>query len=120
MEKIIPQDYYTQGMIGISVDERVLSDLISQRLPKIFNHLQKYEFNLHGFITSWFMCLYVNILPLEVPFLFLLFFYLYLFIRIIITKIIILNKFISVVLLFLFLLLLLFFIIILCLLYYYS
>ena len=74
MEEILPTDYYTQGMIGVRTDERVLKELLAQKLPKISQHLEKNEIVLSGFVTAWFMSLYINILPLEVFFSSLLFF----------------------------------------------
>lgn len=70
MEEILPTDYYTQGMIGVRTDERVLKELLAQKLPKISQHLEKNEIVLSGFVTAWFMSLYINILPLEVFFFF--------------------------------------------------
>lgn len=66
MEDILPSDYYTQGMLGVRTDERVLKELLSQKLSKVYQHLEKYEIELSGFVTAWFMSLFVNILPLEV------------------------------------------------------
>ena len=68
IEDVLPPDYYTCGMLGVRADEKVLLELLQHRLPKVFNHLQKLDINLSGFITAWFMSMYLNILPLEVCF----------------------------------------------------
>eukprot|EP00011_Vannellida_sp_DIVA3-517-6-12_P013403 CAMPEP_0114604878 /NCGR_PEP_ID=MMETSP0168-20121206/770_1 /TAXON_ID=95228 ORGANISM="Vannella sp., Strain DIVA3 517/6/12" /NCGR_SAMPLE_ID=MMETSP0168 /ASSEMBLY_ACC=CAM_ASM_000044 /LENGTH=582 /DNA_ID=CAMNT_0001815719 /DNA_START=97 /DNA_END=1841 /DNA_ORIENTATION=+ len=65
MEEVLPAGYYTQGMLGVRSDNSVLQQLLSQKLPKVAQHLGKHEVVLDGLTTGWFMCLFVNILPLQ-------------------------------------------------------
>jgi TBC1 domain family member 2B len=66
VEDLLPPGYYTQSMLGVRVDERVLSDLLSQKLPKIASHIEKIGIPLSSVVTPWLMCLFINVLPFEV------------------------------------------------------
>ena len=35
-------------------------------MPKLFAHLQSKDFNINFLVTKWFICLFTNVLPLEV------------------------------------------------------
>ena len=68
IEQILPQDYYTQEMIGIRADEYIFLELLLIKLPKIHYHLTKHDIILKGFITPWFLCLFIQVLPMQVYF----------------------------------------------------
>ena len=38
---------------------------MQQRLPKLCQHLAKFEFDIDLLLTKWFICLFVNHLPLD-------------------------------------------------------
>ena len=35
IERLLPADYYTDGLVGVRVDSSVLVDLMQQRLPSL-------------------------------------------------------------------------------------
>ena len=65
MEVILPFDQYP-NLLGISVDIKVFERIMQEKLPKLCAHLGKFEFNIHFLVTKWFICLFVNHLPLDV------------------------------------------------------
>ena len=52
-------------MQGMHVDQRVFESLVEARMPKLHAHLQKFEVPLAPITYQWFLCLFVNTLPLE-------------------------------------------------------
>ena len=57
--------HYTKQMTGMHVDQHVFESLVQQRLPKIHAHLTELELPLASVTYQWFLCLFVNALPLE-------------------------------------------------------
>jgi hypothetical protein len=66
VEDVLPPDYYSQGMIGVRADHLVFLELLAQKLPKVYSHLKKFDIPMSGVISGWFMCLFINVLPLQV------------------------------------------------------
>ena len=64
VEVILPLDYYS-NLVGVCIDIKVFQALLEQRLPKLCKHLELFNFNIDMLITKWFICLFVNHLPLE-------------------------------------------------------
>ena len=52
-------------MTGMHVDQHVFESLVQQRLPKLHAHLGELELPLASATYQWFLCLFVNALPLE-------------------------------------------------------
>lgn len=81
---ILPPNVYDVTMEGANIDQNVLMILISERLPHVWNRMSGgktfWECEEDGvgmptcsLVTShWFLTLFINILPIEVIFLFLL------------------------------------------------
>eukprot|EP01117_Protostelium_nocturnum_P009233 TRINITY_DN3304_c0_g1_i1.p1 TRINITY_DN3304_c0_g1~~TRINITY_DN3304_c0_g1_i1.p1 ORF type:complete len:1323 (+),score=471.17 TRINITY_DN3304_c0_g1_i1:277-4245(+) len=59
-------DYYVPSMIGSMADQRVFEVLIQTYLPQIYDHLQKVLIPIQLISFPWFMCIYINCLPLEI------------------------------------------------------
>lgn len=56
VEHILPTGYYSIDMIGSQADQRVVRDLLSERYPKLFAHLDKHNLDV-GIVTfSWSVC----------------------------------------------------------------
>jgi hypothetical protein len=53
-------------MIGSLADQRVFEVLVSIYLPEIYHHLEEVGIPIQLISIPWFMCLYINCLPLEV------------------------------------------------------
>ena len=58
--EILPPDYYSQTMIGAQVDQRVLSDIMSDKYPKVMAHFQQFRIDLSLITFNWFLTLYVD------------------------------------------------------------
>ncbi|CAH0479286.1 unnamed protein product [Peronospora belbahrii] len=64
VEELTPQ-YHTQTMTGSRADQRVFSDLVTQKLPVLASHLQALGVDYEPFTLKWFLCLFLNTLPFE-------------------------------------------------------
>jgi hypothetical protein len=65
VELILPADYYTASMKGIHVDVMVLQRLLDKKLPAISAHLKKHHIELEIVSISWFLCIFLNSMPIE-------------------------------------------------------
>ena len=64
VEDLVP-GHYTSKMTGMHIDQRVFESLLAERLPRLDAHLKKYSVPLAPITYQWFLCLFVNTLPLE-------------------------------------------------------
>ncbi|KAJ8333646.1 hypothetical protein SKAU_G00409650 [Synaphobranchus kaupii] len=60
VEVFMPRDYYTKTLLGSQVDQRVLKDLMCEKLPRLHAHfeLHKVDFSLITF--NWFLVVFVD------------------------------------------------------------
>eukprot|EP01103_Thecamoeba_quadrilineata_P014759 TRINITY_DN4480_c0_g1_i1.p1 TRINITY_DN4480_c0_g1~~TRINITY_DN4480_c0_g1_i1.p1 ORF type:complete len:987 (+),score=211.18 TRINITY_DN4480_c0_g1_i1:70-3030(+) len=69
VEEILPHDYYCNTLDAVIIDWCVFVDLLDILVPEIKAHLTTIGFFAedmdHSFTTSWFLSLYVHILPKE-------------------------------------------------------
>ncbi|VDM40713.1 unnamed protein product [Toxocara canis] len=63
VEHLQPQDYYTPSLLCAVADQKVLRDLVGEKLPKFSNQLKKLEVDLSAFTLSWFLTCFVDIFP---------------------------------------------------------
>jgi hypothetical protein len=66
IEDILPNNYYTPSLIGGRVDQQVFQSCIAWKLPKLFSVFKSTNTLLEPIICPWFLCLYINVLPLSV------------------------------------------------------
>jgi len=59
----MPRGYYGD-LSGVMIDVEVLNCLLEQHLKAVKDKLQHVHLPLTSFATQWFMCAYVNVLPL--------------------------------------------------------
>lgn len=64
VEHILPHDYYSQNMLGGRVDQAVFQACLSHKLPRVSAHLQSLDCSLDPIVLPWFLCLFINVLPL--------------------------------------------------------
>jgi hypothetical protein len=64
IEVFLPIDYYS-NLLGVLIDLKVFQDLMRKIMPKLCQHLDKFNFDLDLLLTKWLICLFVNHLPLE-------------------------------------------------------
>lgn len=57
--------YHTRSMAGSRADQRVFSDLVQQKLPTLFQHMERLGVDFEPFTLKWFLCLFLNTLPFE-------------------------------------------------------
>uniref|UniRef100_A0A915PZD4 TBC1 domain family member 2B n=1 Tax=Setaria digitata TaxID=48799 RepID=A0A915PZD4_9BILA len=62
VEHLQPCAYYTSTLLCAVADQKVLRDLVSEKLPKLSSHLRKYEVDLSAFSLSWFLTCFVDVL----------------------------------------------------------
>ena len=65
LETIFPNDYYNNHLVGITVDLRVISDLIAHHLSALNSHFQQYNIDITPFTAGWVMNLFVGVFPIE-------------------------------------------------------
>lgn len=64
VEELTPS-YHTRSMAGSRADQRVFADLVQQKLPAIFQHMQALGVDFEPFTLKWFLCLFLHTLPFE-------------------------------------------------------
>eukprot|EP01112_Ceratiomyxa_fruticulosa_P009535 TRINITY_DN2491_c0_g2_i1.p1 TRINITY_DN2491_c0_g2~~TRINITY_DN2491_c0_g2_i1.p1 ORF type:complete len:568 (-),score=112.83 TRINITY_DN2491_c0_g2_i1:563-2266(-) len=62
LENIIP-GYFQQDMVGIQVDQRLFEELLSKYHPTLIKHLNECGVTVSVCCVSWFLCLYIDLLP---------------------------------------------------------
>lgn len=60
----MPMDYYP-NLLGVLIDLNVFKFLMRERLPKLCNHLESFNFDLDILVTKWLIVIFVNHLPLD-------------------------------------------------------
>lgn len=63
VENLQPEGYYTSSLIGAVADQKVLRDLVGEKLPKLAAHLRSLEVDLSLFALCWFLTCFVDVLP---------------------------------------------------------
>lgn len=64
IEDILPKDYYDTTMIGARVDQQAFHTCIAWKLPSIHHLLKSTTTSLDPILCQWFLCLFINSLPL--------------------------------------------------------
>ncbi len=57
--------YHQADLLGVQIDQAVLWDLVRERIPKLYAKLESVGAVLASVSVNWFLCLFVNVLPLE-------------------------------------------------------
>ncbi|GMI81013.1 hypothetical protein like AT2G37290 [Hibiscus trionum] len=57
--------YYTEEMIESQVDQLVFEELMRERFPRLVNHLDYLGVQVAWISTTWFLSIFVNMLPWE-------------------------------------------------------
>lgn len=65
IDYIMPSDYYSKTMLAAQADQRVLKDLIQEKLPRVASHLEQYSVDLTLFTFNWFLTVFVDNIPIE-------------------------------------------------------
>jgi hypothetical protein len=66
VEKILPGDYYSHGLVGAQADQTLLLDVVTEKLPDLVSHLKRVDnINVTWVTLNWFITLFVDALPTE-------------------------------------------------------
>ncbi|TMS35284.1 hypothetical protein L596_002719 [Steinernema carpocapsae] len=63
VEYLQPADYYENNLVCAVADQKVLAEIMREKLPKLDAHLRKLEVDLTPFTLSWFLTCFVDVLP---------------------------------------------------------
>lgn len=59
-------DYYSSAMLGLKTDQEVLGELVKAKAPAVGQLMGQYPGIWTLVVSRWFICLYIDILPIEV------------------------------------------------------
>lgn len=59
-------DYYSPEMLGLKTDQEVLGELVRTKLPAVAALMDGHGVLWTLVVSRWFICLFVDILPVEV------------------------------------------------------
>lgn len=59
-------DYYSPAMLGLKIDQEVLEELVKVKAPAVGQLMAQYPGIWTLVVSRWFICLYIDILPIEV------------------------------------------------------
>ena len=65
LEDLLPNDYYSDGLMGVKVDQEALVGLLVHSLPKVAEHFHDIRFDVRALVPAWLMSLFVNTFPIE-------------------------------------------------------
>ncbi|XP_064477423.1 TBC1 domain family member 2B-like isoform X1 [Ornithodoros turicata] len=65
VEHIMPHDYYSRTLEASQADQRVLKDMMVEKLPKLHSHLDSNKVDLSLFTFNWFLTVFVDTIPAE-------------------------------------------------------
>ncbi|XP_034872116.1 TBC1 domain family member 2A isoform X1 [Mirounga angustirostris] len=60
VETIMPADYYSKTLTSSQVDQRVLQDLLLEKLPRLMAHLGHYRVDLSFITFNWFLVVFAD------------------------------------------------------------
>lgn len=60
VETIMPPDYYSKTLTASQVDQRVLQDLLSEKLPRLMAHLAQRRVDLSFITFNWFLVVFAD------------------------------------------------------------
>ncbi|KAJ8037775.1 TBC1 domain family member 2B [Holothuria leucospilota] len=65
IEHIMPMDYYSKTLIGSQTDQKVLKDLLAEKLPRLNAHLDQHNIDLSLVTFNWFITVFCDNIPAE-------------------------------------------------------
>ncbi|KAL7988530.1 hypothetical protein Chor_007449 [Crotalus horridus] len=63
---LMPQDYYSNTLIGSQVDQRVFKDILAEKLPRLTAHLNQLQIDLSLVTFNWFLVVFVDSLVSDI------------------------------------------------------
>jgi len=65
LDYILPPEYYDTTLTAAQVDQRVLKDLIVEKLPRLASHLEAQKVDVSLFTFNWFLTIFIDNIPVE-------------------------------------------------------
>jgi len=67
IEQLMPSEYYSRDkqLIGAQVDQEVLKEMLSEKLPKLSQHFTTHSVDPALFTLNWFLCVFVDTMPVK-------------------------------------------------------
>ncbi|XP_037980047.1 TBC1 domain family member 2A isoform X2 [Motacilla alba alba] len=66
VENLMPADYYSDTLITSQVDQRVLKDFLSEKLPRLMAHFEQYRVDVSLITFNWFLVAFVDSLVSDI------------------------------------------------------
>ncbi len=66
IEDILPPSYYSQTLLGVQADMKVLKQLISTYLPEIDAQFNRHDIELSLICINWFLTIFSNVIHIKV------------------------------------------------------
>nr|KAF6487787.1 TBC1 domain family member 2 [Rousettus aegyptiacus] len=60
VETIMPADYYSKTLTASQADQRVLQDLLSEKLPRLMAHVGQHRVDLSFITFNWFLVVFAD------------------------------------------------------------
>ena len=57
-------EYYSRTMVGAVIDQKVFEHIVAEHVPEVYKHLATIGVDLHLLSVPWFVCLFLNAVPL--------------------------------------------------------
>lgn len=65
VEQLMPPQFYCKQLVGAQVDQAVFKELVCEKLPDLAIHLESHGVDPALFSINWFLCLFVDSLPVN-------------------------------------------------------
>lgn len=65
VEILMPKDYYSKTLMASQADQRVLRDLLAEKLPRLSAHFESLNVDLSLVSFNWFLTVFVDNFPVE-------------------------------------------------------
>ena len=65
IELVLPIGFYSSHLHGVTIELRLLSDLLGRSHGSLLSHLQRVGISVEMACSKWMMCVFVTVLPLN-------------------------------------------------------
>ncbi|XP_052776257.1 TBC1 domain family member 2B-like [Mya arenaria] len=65
VDHLLPQEYFSTTLMAAQADQRVLKDLVREKLPMVHQKLEAHKVDLSLFTFNWFLTVFVDNIPTE-------------------------------------------------------
>ena len=68
-ESYFSPHYFDHSLIGAQSDQQVLKDMVKDKLPALYNHLEGIDIELSTITLNWFLAVFFDAVPFQVSYL---------------------------------------------------